>query len=66
VYATLSRLEEQGYLRSWQGDSPARRGGRSKRHYGIEPSGVRALEATRRMLDQMWDGVDIGTRPGRA
>lgn len=66
VYATLSRLEDKGFVSSRYGEATAKRGGRSKRHYRLEPAGVRALEATRRMLDRMWDGVDLGTRPGRA
>lgn len=66
VYATLGRLEEKGMVRSWYGESTARRGGRAKRHYALEPEGVAALESTRRMLDSMWDGVDLGRRPGKA
>jgi PadR family transcriptional regulator PadR len=66
VYATLSRLEEKGLVGSWYGESTARRGGRAKRHYRLEPAGASALESTRRMLDRMWDGVDLGTRPGKA
>ena len=63
VYATLSRLEEKGLATSWEGDSEARRGGRARRHYRIEPAGARALEATRGMMDRMWDGVDVGGSP---
>jgi len=66
VYATLSRLEDKGYLSSWHGDATPKRGGRSKRHYRLEPAGERALSATRQMLDRMWEGVDLGPRPGRA
>lgn len=66
VYATLARLEGKGLVGSWYGESTAKRGGRSKRHYRLEPAGAAALEATRRMLDSMWDGVDLDTRPGRA
>jgi PadR family transcriptional regulator, regulatory protein PadR len=66
VYATLSRLEEKGLVASWYGESTAKRGGRSKRHYRLERAGADALESTRRMLDRMWDGVDLGPRPGRA
>jgi DNA-binding PadR family transcriptional regulator len=66
VYATLARLEEKGFVTSWYGESTAKRGGRSKRHYRLEPAGAEALESTRAMLDRMWDGVDLGTRPGRA
>ncbi len=63
VYATLSRLEEKGLAASWEGEAEARRGGRARRHYRIEPAGERALHATRVMMDRMWDGVDVGGSP---
>ena len=63
VYATLSRLEEKGHASSWEGEAEARRGGRARRHYRIEPSGARALAAARGMMDQMWDGVDLDREP---
>ncbi len=65
IYATLARLEEKGYVASWQGEATPRRGGRAKRHFRLRPPGVRALESTRRMLERMWDGVQLGTRPRR-
>jgi DNA-binding PadR family transcriptional regulator len=59
VYGTLSRLEEKGLCASREGEAESRRGGRSRRHYRIEPAGVRALEAARGMLDRLWDGLDF-------
>ena len=63
VYATLSRLEEKGLTASREGEAEPRRGGRARRHYHIEPAGVRALRASRGMMDRMWDGVDFGETP---
>lgn len=63
VYATLSRLEEKGFAASWEGEAEARRGGRARRHYRIEPAGVRALQASRGMLDRLWNGVDFDGEP---
>lgn len=63
VYATLARLEEKGFVTSWEGDSEPRRGGRARRHYRIEPAGVRALRAARGMMDRMWEEVDLGGEP---
>jgi len=57
VYATLARLEEKGLLASEEGASTPRRGGRARRHFRIRPAGVQALEATRGMMERMWDGV---------
>ena len=43
VYATLDRLEKQGYLWSWLGGATKARGGRSKRYFQITPVGEKAL-----------------------
>lgn len=66
VYATLTRLEEKGYVATWQGESTARRGGRAKRHYKLKPAGAKALEASRRMLERLWEGLEEPSRPRRA
>lgn len=60
VYATLARLEEKGLLASEEGEPTPRRGGRARRHFRILPGGVEALEATRGMMERMWDGVAFG------
>jgi PadR family transcriptional regulator len=59
IYATLDRLETKGYLTRRPGPTTVERGGRPKRHFTITPSGVLALEASRRMLDRMWEGVEL-------
>lgn len=59
VYSTLARLEEKGLASSYEGDATPRRGGRAKRHFHLEEAGMRALQASRGMLDSMWDGVDF-------
>ncbi len=61
VYATLERLEEKGYVASREGQATARRGGRAKRHFRLKPAGVRALWASREMLERMWKGLDLPT-----
>lgn len=66
VYATLARLEEKGLVASRQGESTSRRGGRAKRHFRVLPAGAEALAESRRMLDRMWQGVDLEARPRRA
>lgn len=43
VYATLDRLEDKKLITSWLSDPTPARGGRSKRHYRLEPAGERAL-----------------------
>ncbi len=66
VYATLSRLEEKKFASSYEGEAEARRGGRARRHFRIEPAGVRALRGSRGMLDAMWDGLELDERPESA
>lgn len=59
VYATLDRLESKGLLRSWEGEPTPVRGGRARRHFAVEPVGVRALRETRSMMASLWDGVEL-------
>lgn len=64
VYATLDRLESKGMLASHESSPTGRRGGRARRHYRVTAEGRRALHATRRMFDALWDG--IAPDPGSA
>lgn len=53
LYATLDRLERKKFVRSWQGEATAERGGRAKRYFAIEALGKGALKAaedSRRLL----------------
>jgi DNA-binding PadR family transcriptional regulator len=64
VYATLARLEEKGLVASRESEPTPRRGGRARKQFRVLASGVRALEASRGMLDRMWDGVEFGPGGG--
>jgi len=57
VYVTLMRMEEKGLVRSWMGASTAVRGGRSKRHFALEPEGRAALEETRAVRRRLWEAA---------
>jgi PadR family transcriptional regulator PadR len=46
LYTTLSRLEEKGLVTSWMGEATAERGGRAKKFFKIQASGMRALRET--------------------
>ena len=50
IYNTLDRLERRGLVSSALGESSARRGGKRRRHYHLEPAGVTALEGARASL----------------
>ena len=57
VYATLDRLEAKGLVTSRLGPGTAIRGGRPKRHYAIQPEGVRALNNAKAAIDRLWAGL---------
>lgn len=59
VYATLDRLEAKGLVSSELGPGTPVRGGRPKRHYRIEPEGLRALNAVRTATTRLWAGVRL-------
>lgn len=59
VYATLSRLERKGLVRSWEGEATPVRGGRARKHFSVTGEGARALRISRAMMDRLWDGVDL-------
>lgn len=57
IYVALSRLEQQGLCRSWMSDPTPVRGGKAKKHYALEPAGVRALRQAKSTMERMWSGV---------
>ena len=54
VYATLERLEAKGFISSELEQGNAARAGRPRRHYSIEPSGIRALNESRAAVERIW------------
>ena len=58
VYATLDRLEDKGLIASWLSDPTPERGGRSKRHYRLEDSGVRALHESALTAKRICDSIE--------
>lgn len=58
VHTTLDRLEEKGFVRSRLGEPSPQRGGKRKRHYVVQPSGLRALQASVRAFRRMTDGLE--------
>ena len=56
VYATLDRLEDKGLVASRAGAGTPARGGRTKRHFAVTGSGVRALNDSRAVSQSIWRG----------
>ena len=65
VYSALDRLERRGLVGSRLGEPSPERGGRAKRFYQLEPSGVIALEESRIALAALWDDVKLGPEGSR-
>jgi PadR family transcriptional regulator PadR len=59
VYGTLDRLEEKGLVSSWRADPEPVRGGHPRRYFQVTSEGELALRRAQRMMQRMWDGVDL-------
>ena len=57
IYATLDRLEDKKLITSELGPGTPQRGGRPRRFYTMEPSGLRALEESRTTAQNLWRGM---------
>ena len=58
VYTTLERLEQKRLVQSWIGEPTAQRGGRRRRHFGLQPTGARALKLAHRAYRGMIAGLE--------
>jgi DNA-binding PadR family transcriptional regulator len=58
VYATLDRLEDKGLIASWLSEPTPERGGRSKRHYRLQDSGMRALRESALTAKRICDSIE--------
>jgi PadR family transcriptional regulator PadR len=56
VHATLTRLEQKGFLVSRLGPGTEVRAGRPRRFYRVSPTGRRALNDARAVVDKLWRG----------
>jgi PadR family transcriptional regulator PadR len=65
VYAALERLESKGLVASTVGDPTPERGGKAKRYFRVTREGLRQVNATRRVLTRLWQGLPElkGERP---
>lgn len=58
LYAALDRLEGRGYV-TWQTAPPtADRSGGRRRLFSVTPAGAQALATSRRVLLNLWEGVE--------
>jgi PadR family transcriptional regulator PadR len=69
VYRALESLEERGLVVSRMGEPSAERGGRAKRFVRVTQQGLHAIDATRTVLNGLWQDVPVfgeGMKKGRA
>jgi len=66
MYTSLARLERKGYVRSAMSDPTPQRGGRSKRHFVVRPSGAAALRQSHDRLARMWEGLEPVAKKARS
>jgi DNA-binding PadR family transcriptional regulator len=62
-YTTLDRLERKGLV-TWSAEEagPRRRG--PLRRFQVTPEGIRGLQASRRALETLWQGLDVLAEEG--
>src|SRR3954465_13510988 len=65
IYKTLSRLEEKGFVRSFEGAPTAQRGGRRTRCFAMTPAGPPTLRAALEARGRMAPGLGAGLQAGR-
>jgi DNA-binding PadR family transcriptional regulator len=62
VYVTVRRLEERGLVTSWLSDPRPERGGKARRYVTVTRAGLQTLRESRKVMDQMWRGLDLDLR----
>lgn len=66
IYVTLERLEAKGYVTSWFSEPQAVRGGKARRYFRLQPSGVTAIRAAKRAVDRLAAGTVLAPAGKRA
>jgi PadR family transcriptional regulator PadR len=57
LQTSLRRLEDKGYLTSYEGEGTEERAGRPKRYFQITALGKKALEYTKSTRDELWSAI---------
>ena len=55
LHTALTRLEDKGFITSTYGEPTAKRGGRRKRYYQVNRSGIAALQESKSLREEMWE-----------
>jgi PadR family transcriptional regulator, regulatory protein PadR len=57
LQTALKRLEDKGYLKSYDGETTEERAGRPKKYFQITALGKRAMEHTKTTRDELWNAI---------
>lgn len=57
LQTALKRLEDKGYLKSFEGEATEERAGRPKKYFQITALGKKAMEYTKSTRDELWRSI---------
>ena len=57
LQTALKRLEDKGYLKSYDGEATEERAGRPKKYFEITALGKKALEHMKNTRDELWSSI---------
>lgn len=57
LQTALRRLEDKGYLKSFDGEATEERAGRPKKYFQITALGKKAMEHTKSTRDELWSAI---------
>jgi DNA-binding PadR family transcriptional regulator len=57
LHTALKRMEEKGYLKSFDGESTEDRAGRPKRYFEITALGKKAMLYTKTTREELWKAI---------
>lgn len=57
LHTALRRMEDKGYLRSFDGETSDERAGRPKRYFEITALGKKAMQYAKATRDELWNAI---------
>src|SRR5687767_7812215 len=57
LHTALKRLEDKGYIKSFDGESTEERAGRPKKYFQITALGKKAMEYSKDTRNQLWEAI---------
>lgn len=57
LHTALGRLEDKGYIKSYEGEATEERAGRPKKYFQITALGKKAMGYTKDTRDQLWQAI---------